>query len=30
MNTINAAGYLIGALFASELIRRFGLGPRSC
>jgi len=25
MNTINAAGYLIGALFASELIRRFGL-----
>ena len=25
MNTINAAGYLVGALFASELIRRFGL-----
>src|SRR5260370_33421541 len=26
MNTINAAGYLIGALFASQLIKRFGLG----
>jgi predicted MFS family arabinose efflux permease len=25
MNTVNAAGYLIGALFASRLIRRFGL-----
>src|SRR5919112_3956887 len=25
MNTINAAGYLVGALFASQLIRRFGL-----
>src|SRR6266403_2896436 len=25
MNTINAAGYLIGALFASRLIKRFGL-----
>jgi predicted MFS family arabinose efflux permease len=25
MNTINAAGYLIGALFASQLIKRFGL-----
>jgi len=25
MNTINAAGYLIGALFASQLIRRIGL-----
>src|ERR1700704_3326475 len=25
MNTINAAGYLAGALFASRLIRRFGL-----
>ena len=25
MNTINAAGYLVGALFASRLIRRFGL-----
>ncbi len=24
MNTINAAGYLIGALFASQLIKRFG------
>ena len=26
MNTINALGYLAGALFASRLIRRFGLG----
>src|SRR5215475_15537559 len=26
MNTINAAGYLAGALAASRLIRRFGLG----
>jgi predicted MFS family arabinose efflux permease len=26
MNTINAAGYLAGALLASRLIRRFGLG----
>jgi len=25
MNTINAAGYLVGALFASQLIKRFGL-----
>jgi predicted MFS family arabinose efflux permease len=25
MNTINAAGYLAGALLASQLIRRFGL-----
>jgi predicted MFS family arabinose efflux permease len=25
MNTINAAGYLAGALFASRMIRRFGL-----
>jgi predicted MFS family arabinose efflux permease len=25
MNTINAAGYLVGALFASRLIQRFGL-----
>src|SRR2546423_8695524 len=25
MNTINAAGYLVGALFASGLIKRFGL-----
>jgi len=25
MNTINAAGYLIGALAASRLIKRFGL-----
>src|SRR4051794_8818423 len=25
MNTINAAGYLVGALFASRLIKRFGL-----
>ena len=25
MNTINAAGYLVGALVASGLIRRFGL-----
>ena len=25
MNTINAAGYLVGALVASQLIRRFGL-----
>jgi predicted MFS family arabinose efflux permease len=25
MNTINAVGYLIGALFAARLIRRFGL-----
>jgi predicted MFS family arabinose efflux permease len=25
MNTINAAGYLAGALVASKLIRRFGL-----
>jgi predicted MFS family arabinose efflux permease len=25
MNTINAAGYLVGALIASRLIRRFGL-----
>ena len=25
MNTINAAGYLVGALFASRMIRRFGL-----
>ena len=25
MNTINAAGYLVGALLASRLIRRFGL-----
>src|SRR5204863_4866708 len=25
MNTINAAGYLVGALFASQLIRRLGL-----
>ena len=25
MNTINAAGYLAGALLASRLIRRFGL-----
>ena len=25
MNTINAAGYLIGALFASRVIQRFGL-----
>ncbi|MBR1125527.1 YbfB/YjiJ family MFS transporter [Bradyrhizobium lablabi] len=25
MNTINAAGYLVGALFASQMIRRFGL-----
>src|SRR4030088_910306 len=25
MNTINAVGYLIGALFASRMIRRFGL-----
>ena len=27
MNTINAAGYLAGALIASRLIRRFGLAP---
>jgi predicted MFS family arabinose efflux permease len=26
MNTINALGYLAGALFASRLIKRFGLG----
>src|SRR5215469_3494168 len=26
MNTINAVGYLAGALFASRLIKRFGLG----
>ena len=25
MNTINAAGYLVGALLASRMIRRFGL-----
>jgi predicted MFS family arabinose efflux permease len=25
MNTINAAGYLVGALFVSQLIKRFGL-----
>src|ERR1700720_5024236 len=25
MNTINAAGYLVGALMASKLIKRFGL-----
>lgn len=25
MNTVNAAGYLVGALFASQLIRRIGL-----
>ncbi len=25
MNTINAAGYLVGALFASRMIQRFGL-----
>ena len=36
MNTINAAGYLAGALIASRLIRRFGLsatvrwGPVTC
>ena len=27
MNTINAAGYLAGALLASRMIRRFGLPP---
>ena len=27
MNTINAAGYLAGALIAGRLIRRFGLSP---
>ncbi|WP_349631135.1 YbfB/YjiJ family MFS transporter [Bradyrhizobium jicamae] len=27
MNTINAAGYLFGALVASRVIQRFGLGP---
>ena len=27
MNTINAVGYLAGALTASRLIRRFGLAP---
>jgi predicted MFS family arabinose efflux permease len=26
MNTVNAVGYLAGALFASRLIKRFGLG----
>ena len=29
MNTINAVGYLAGALFASRMIRRFGL-PQRC
>ena len=28
MNTINAAGYLAGALVASRLIRRYGLSAR--
>ena len=28
MNTVNAAGYLIGALLASRIIRRFGWLPR--
>ena len=27
MNTINAVGYLAGALTASPLIKRFGLAP---
>src|SRR5437763_9433181 len=27
MNTINAVGYLVGALTASPLIKRFGLAP---
>src|SRR5206468_5188330 len=27
MNTINAVGYLVGALTASSLIKRFGLAP---
>ena len=30
MNTINAVGYLVGALMASRLIQRFGLRPRAC
>jgi MFS family permease len=28
MNTINAAGYLAGALAASQIVKRFGYRPR--